>query len=170
MRTRRLVTTAALIALYVVLSLFASVNLGNMRLTFDALPIITGALLFGGAQGAAIGFCGGFLVQMLTYGLTPTTLLWVLPAAARGLFVGSLRGYILRDSRCLLPVIIASALLVTAINTGVMALDSLIYGYYSRAYVFGALIWRVAAGVLTSLLHCAVLPPVLTRLLPVYSK
>ena len=168
MHTRRLVTTAALIALYVVLGLLVSVNLGNMRLTFDALPVIIGALLFGGMRGAAIGFCGAFLVQLLSYGLTPTTILWVLPAAARGLFVGCMREYILRDSRRLLPVIAASALLVTAINTGVMALDSIIYGYYSRAYVFGALIWRVAAGVLTSLVHAAVLPPVLARLLPVY--
>ena len=170
MRTRRLVTTAVLTALYVVLGLFAAVNLGSMRLAFDALPIIIGALLFGGMRGAAIGLCGGFLVQLLTYGLTPTTILWVLPAAARGLFVGCMRGYVLRDGRRLLPVIIASALIVTALNTGVMALDSIIYGYYSRAYVFGALIWRVAAGVLTSLVHAAVLPPVLARLLPVYTE
>ena len=47
MKPKRLVTNAMLIAMYVVLSLVATINLGNMKFTLDSLPIIVGAALFG---------------------------------------------------------------------------------------------------------------------------
>lgn len=46
MKAKRMVTVAMLIAMYVVLSLF-SINLGNMKITLDSLPIIVGAALLG---------------------------------------------------------------------------------------------------------------------------
>ena len=35
-----------------------------------------------------VGAVGGFLNQMLTYGFTVTTLMWIFPNAVRGLLVG----------------------------------------------------------------------------------
>lgn len=87
MKAKRMVTVAMLIAMYVVLSLF-SINLGNMKITLDSLPIIVGAALLGPLDGFLIGFFGSFLNQLLTFGLTPTTILWVIPAAVRGLLIG----------------------------------------------------------------------------------
>ena len=60
MKAKRIVTTAMLIAMYVVLSLF-SINLGNMKITLDSLPIIVGAALLGPLDGFLIGFFGSFL-------------------------------------------------------------------------------------------------------------
>ena len=54
MKAKRIVTAAMLIAMYVVLSLF-SINLGNMKITLDSLPIIVGAALLGAGTGAANG-------------------------------------------------------------------------------------------------------------------
>lgn len=59
MKAKRIVTTAMLIAMYVVLSLF-SINLGNMKITLDSLPIIVGAALLGPLDGFLIGFFVAF--------------------------------------------------------------------------------------------------------------
>ena len=56
---------------------------------------------------------------------------------------------------------ISTALLVTALNTVVMYLDSKIYGYYSFAYVFGAVVPRIFTGVLTAFIFGSILPLIL---------
>jgi len=155
-----------LIALHTVLSLFVSINLGNMKITFDALPIIVGAMLYGPVDGMLIGLLGAFFAQLLSYGLSPTTILWILPAAFRGFFVGFF-AKMLGDrfkGKALLVVIVLSSLLVTALNTGVMAADAIFYGYYSYAYVFGALIFRIISGVITAVLYAVVVPELLKYL------
>ena len=117
------------------------------------------------ALGAATGFVGAFLGQLITYGFSATTLLWVLPAVARGLvfgllfkaFKGSLKPYIL----CIETVI--SALVVTAINSIVMYIDSIVYSYTS--VILGiALVNRIIAAVITSVIFALVLPPILKAL------
>ena len=123
MKIKRMVTNAMLIAMYVVLSLF-SINLGNMKITLDSFPIIVGAALFGPLDGLIIGFLGSFLNQLLFFGFTPTTLLWVAPAAVRGLLIGF---YAKRHQFCMSFrqtqfITISTALLVTLLNTCVMFL------------------------------------------------
>lgn len=160
--TRRLVTLALLVALYVVLSLAGTINLWWIRISVDSLPILLAALLYGPVGGLLVGFLGSFLGQLLSYGLSVTTLLWVLPAAVRGLLVGLYAArHEYRLSRAqLIGALCVTALLVTALNTLVMYLDSVIYGYYSYAYVFGGLVTRAIAGVLTAVVMAFVLPPV----------
>ena len=63
MNTRRLVTDAALVALYVVLSLFVA-NLGYLKLTFESFAVLVAALMFGWADGLAVGALGGFINQI----------------------------------------------------------------------------------------------------------
>lgn len=162
MKTRILVADAMLTAMYVVLSLL-SIPLGNLKITLSGLPILLGALLFGPLSGLLIGLLGSFLEQLLTYGLTATTVLWILPAGARGLMAGLCArhlGYILTGKQ-IVWIAVLSSLLVTALNTAVMYADSVIYGYYSAAYVFGALAVRVALGVATALVFALVLPPLM---------
>lgn len=157
--TRRLVTDAMLVAMYVVLSLL-SINLGNMKITLDSLPIIVGAALFGPIDGLLIGLLGSFMNQLLTYGLTATTLLWIMPAGIRGLLIGwyaKKNGFSMTARQTVL-IVCVSALLVTTLNTGVMYVDSKLYGYYSYAYVFGAMAIRYLAGVLTAVALSAVTP------------
>lgn len=162
MKPRRLVLDAMLVAMYVALSLF-SIPLWNMKITLEALPILVGALLLGPLDGFLIGFLGSFLNQLLTYGLTPTTLLWVLPHALSGLAVGFMGrcGRFRMERLSVAVVSVVSALLVTVLNTFAMYADSKIFGYYSRAYVFGALALRILTGVLTALVFAAILPPLL---------
>ena len=160
MKPKRLVTNAMLIAMYVVLSLVATINLGNMKFTLDSLPILVGAALFGPVDGMLIGLLGSFTNQMLTYGFGPTTILWVIPAAVRGLLVGLFAKHcnFNMSFKQTQFITISSALVVTALNTLMMYIDSKIYGYYSFAYVFGGILPRVIAGVIIAFVFGAILP------------
>ena len=90
--TRRIATDAMLSAMFVCLS-FISINIGNaMKISVDSLPILVAALLLGPLDGLAVGLVGSFLNQLLTYGLSVTTVLWILPAGLRGLVVLILGG------------------------------------------------------------------------------
>ena len=163
--TRRLAVDAMLAAMFVCLSL-VSISLPNMKITLDSLPVLVAAFLLGPLDALAVGLIGSFFNQLLTYGLTPTTVLWILPAGLRGLLVGL---YVKRHSFELTQkqtvfIVVLSALAVTALNTLIMAVDSLIYGYYSAAYVFGALIFRIIAGVLTAVVFSLILPQLIKQL------
>lgn len=165
MKTKKLVLSALFIALHVVLC-FLNLNLGNMVITFSGLPCVIGGLLFGPFFGFEVGLIGSFLNQLLTYGLTPTTILWILPAGIKGLMVGF---YAKRKDFRLAPkemifILILSAFVVTTMNTAVMYIDSKIYGYYSFAYVFGAILPRYITGIITSIIYTFVAPVLVKHL------
>lgn len=162
-RTKRIVTDGILIALYTVLSLVGALNLGNMRITFEALPVLIAGLLLGPADGFTVGFLGSLIQQLVSYGLTPTTLLWIAPHAISGLIIGLLAKKMKNElnTKNIAIIAIISALTVTAINTLAMYVDSKMYGYYSFAYVFGSLLLRIAAGIITAIAFSFILPPVL---------
>ena len=173
-KTKRLVLDALLIALFFVLS-SAAVTIGGIKLTFASLPGILAAMLFGPIDGFVVGFLGAFLEQMLHFGFTPTTLLWILPPAIRGLLVGL--GTLAFKKQMSLETILSARRpwvyyavnLVTAVvvslgNTMVYYLDSIIYHYYSYALIFGVLGMRILTGLLSTLLMSTVALPVLAAL------
>lgn len=172
MKPKRLVINSMLIAMYTVLSLVATINLGNMKFTLDSLPIIVGAAFFGPIDGMLIGLLGSFLNQMITYGFSATTLLWIIPAGFRGLMIGLYAKHHNFDMSMKQTqfITISSALCVTAINTLVMYIDSKIYGYYSFAYIFGGIIPRIIAGVIIAIIFGALLPHLLEPLKRIYGK
>ena len=159
---RHLAFDAMLAAMYLALS-FASIRLAGQKISISGLPVLMGALLFGPLHGFLIGLVGAFLEQLLSYGLAATTLLWCLPVAIRGLLVGCYakwRKFDLGQIE-LIVVIALTALILTALNTAVMYIDAVIYGYYSYAYVFGALVSRIVVGVITGVVFALVLPPLM---------
>lgn len=169
---RKLTFDAVLAAMYFALS-FVSVRVGgNMKISVAGLPILVGALLYGPLDGFLIGLVGAFLEQLISpYGLTPTTLLWIMPAALRGAMAGGWakhRGFDLKGWETAL-VIFVTALALTAMNTAAMYIDSKLLGYYSYAYVFGALAARLVSGLITSVIFSLIIPPLL-RLIRKNSK
>ncbi len=149
---------------YIAVSLSAPFG-GTMKLSVSGIVIIIAAIMYGPLWGGAVGFVGAFLGQIITYGFTATTLLWVLPAVVRGIVFGllfilfkrSLKTYIL----CIETVI--SALLVTAVNTLVMYIDAKIYRY--PVALFGiALANRIIAAVITSIIFAVLLPLIIKGL------
>lgn len=154
-KIKRLVIDAMLVGIFVVLSLYASVDVWVMKFTFNGIAIILAALLFGLKDACAVAILGAFLEQLLTYGLSVTTPLWILPALFRALFVGGYAQFVKfrYQPLVMIAVVICSSVLVTVVNTGVMWADSVIMGYYSFAYVFGKILPRFGAGIITAILY-----------------
>ena len=145
MNTKRLVTVAVLIALYTVLSLF-SASLGLIKLTFESFPVLVAGV-------------GGFLNQMLTYGFTVTTLMWIFPNALRGLLVGLYArkyNYELSMKRTA-GIVLATSLLVTALNTVALYVDSQIF-HYPISLTVGAIALRFLSSVVMAAIYTLVTP------------
>ena len=155
-KTRRMCYAALLAAMYVPLSLYVAVQVGNVRISFGSLPVVLAAMLFGPLEGIVVAVLGEFMVQLLTFGLMPTTVIWILPPAIRAVVVGlaavQLRktGVPLerRPALCYI-VCIAGAVLTTTGNTLGMWLDSLVYHTSFSAALFIAPA-RYVSGVVTA--------------------
>lgn len=171
---KRMAMVAMLTAVYVALSTLAIV-VGGMKLTFEHLPVIICAVIFGPVDGMLVGGLGEFINQMMTYGLTPTTLLWMAPALVRGLSMGlgaklldrHLGRSALLNQRfpvALLIYSVVTGLVCAGINTFTLYVDSRMFGYYSYALVFGALWFRILAAVITSVAMVMAAKPVVNAL------
>ncbi len=120
MNIKRITYDALLSAMCVALGFFSiSLMNDNMKITFENLPILIGALLFGPIDGALIGGIGIFLSQLLKYGIDVTTPLWIFPYVVAGWFVGFIAK---RNNYNMKPialgiVLLISHLLVTGLNT-----------------------------------------------------
>jgi len=131
----KICTLALLTAMMVLLSLTLSIRTPTFKLSFGSLPVVLGAMIFGPIEGAIVAIFGEFLVQLLTYGLVPTTIIWIIPPAIRALVVGTMVLYLRRNGSAPLesrPVLcyatcIIGAILTTTGNTFGMWLDSLFY-------------------------------------------
>ncbi|MBQ3102788.1 MAG: ECF transporter S component [Oscillospiraceae bacterium] len=172
--TRKLVISAMLAAMYVALC-FAKIRIGTLQITVSSLPVIMGGLLFGPLWGFAVGFIGSFFEQLLTYGVDFTTILWLVPIGVRGLMVGAYakakKTELDRKQLCF--ILILSSLVVTTLNTASIYLHSVIWDYYTFAYVFGSIVSRYLAGVLTAVVLVIVVPELMrllrkSRILPRY--
>ena len=155
MNTKRLVTVAVLIALYTVLSLFSA----NLGLTFESFPVLVASLMFGWVDGLLVGAVGGLLNQMLTYGFTVTTLMWILPNAVRGLLVGlyaKKHGLDLTMKQTA-GIVLATSLLVTALNTVALYIDSQIF-HYPISLTVGAIALRFLSSVVMAAVYTLVTP------------
>ncbi len=173
---KRLVLGGLLTALYLVLAAFLKIPLGGLKVTIEALPVIISAVLFGPVDAAVVGFLGEFMNQMLEYGFTPTTLLWILPSVVRGLMVGlcllpmKKQGSLLSGRPKIVHLVIffavnaVAAIVVSGLNTFTLYVDSKMFGYYSYALVFGSFVMRIILGVVTSVAMCVMTLPIVAAL------
>ena len=173
--TRRIVLDAVLIALFFVLS-SASIRIGNtFKITFDSLACILGAMLFGPIDAFLVGFLGEFLAQMLSYGFTATTMLWVLGPAVRGLLIGL--GVLLFKNQMSLETIVSAkkpyvyaavnivaSAVTSCLNTLALYVDSKMFGYYEYHMVYGVLFTRIITGIVSSLIMAIIVIPILVAL------
>lgn len=139
---------------------------GSLKISLSGLPVIITAIFAGPIWGAAAGLIGAFIGQLITYGLSATTLLWVLPAVVRGLLFGILFIAFKKrtEPKFLILETCISSLVVTAINTAVMLIDQKIYGYGSLATTLATVPTRVIAGLVTAVLFSLMLPTIIDSL------
>lgn len=157
-KTKSMAIIGVMAALYFILASYVSLKLGNLRITFASVTTILTATLLGPIEGMTVAAIGESLNQTLSYGFTPTTILWILPPMFRAGIVGLFAKMLTKndkkpeDHKLLYPIcLIIAAILTTTINTFVIWADSKIMGYYSYAYVFGATVQRFITGIVTAI-------------------
>ena len=160
---RRIAINAILIAMYVLLG-FIKIPIGNiLRVNMAPFAVVVCAVIFSPIDGLVVGFLGEFLSQVLgPYGLTPTTALWAMPEAIRGLLIGlvmllfakkHLTATNLLRSKAVflyLAACILSGIIASLANTFALYVDSKMFGYYSYHMVFGVLLVRLGLATVTS--------------------
>lgn len=166
--TRRIAIDGMLSALCFVLAAYCSIEVSNsIKFTLDAFPIIMAAFMFGPIDGMIVGGVGTFLYQIVNYGLSYTTLMWIFPALVRGVFLGvyaKIKNFDLKRTEMLIVVIISS-LLVTALNTLIIYLDGKIWGYATA--VITMLPYRIISSIVIAVIYGLLVPEVVLRLRPI---
>ena len=158
-KTKQMVINAMLAAMCAVLG-YVALDMTTIKVTFESLPVFLGALLFGPVAGMLIGGVGTFIYQLLRYGVSATTLLWILPYVVAGGVCGlaAKKNSFSLDRKKVILLTVACELIITVMNTGVMYVDSKMYGYYFPGYITGSLLIRLVICVVKAVAFGAVLP------------
>ena len=161
---------AVMIALHIVLELLA-IRIGNdYKITFAGLPFVVIAVFYGPLAGFATGLVGTFLSQLLTFGITVTTPLWILPGAVHGLTMGLLHLAFKRKMQ-LKPIgicIFISGFITTLFNLAATYFDSRIFHYYWDGYLLSLIPIRLLNWGITSVIYCAVIMLILKAVGKIY--
>ena len=169
--TRQLALDAMLAAMCAVLG-YLAVDTGPIKVTFESLPILLGALMFGPIDGLLIGAIGTGIYQLLRYGVSATTLLWMLPYAICGLLIGwyaKKKCFNLNLKQTVIAVAL-NELLITLLNTGVIYLDSKIYGYWFPGYISASLVIRFVISIVKAIVFAVVLYNLIPQIKKVIRK
>lgn len=162
----RLVLDAMLIALYVVLSFFASVRIPPLiKISWASLPLLIAALLFYPVDAIAVALCGTFLEQLLSYGITATTPIWMAPPLFHALFVALLAPLCRKGNRRVRQAVLValSEFFLTFTNTAALYLDAAIVGY-SLGAITVVLPTRLLNGGIRAVLSAVLVPILLVPL------
>lgn len=165
-RTQQLVTDALLAAMCVVLG-FMSIRIGNiMKVSLEDFPVILAALMYGPSDGIIVAAIGIFLYQLLSFGITATTALWVLPFVV----VGGLAGLYAKkfnfnnDRKQILIIFLICEVLICILNTGAIYVDSKMFGYYYPTIITGMIAIRMATAIGKGVILGIISPPILKAL------
>ena len=165
-RTQQLATDALLAAMCVVLG-FMSIRIGNiMKISLEDFPVILAALMYGPADGMIVAAVGIFLYQLLSYGITATTALWILPFVV----VGGLTGLYAKkfnfnnESKQILGVFLICEILICILNTGAIYADAKIFGYYYPTIITGMIAIRMVTAIGKGIVLGLISPPLLKTL------
>ena len=136
MKTKRIAYVGILAAMCAVLG-YLAIDIQIIKFTLESFPVIFAAYVFGPGNGMLVGLIGTTIYQLLKYGVSATTLLWILPYVICGLLVGLYCKA--KDFKCTkgqsVFLAIAGELIIMILNTPVMYLDSKMYGYYFEGYI-----------------------------------
>ena len=158
---KKIVQIALLTALFVLFGKFVTLDFGNLKITLKNLPLYVGAISLGTLPGALIGALGELTVQLTgPYGFTATTLFWILPHTIVGAICGFAfeKEYIKLNGEIKYWVfIICLQILLTILNTIVMVVDSLIFGYYNPITIISTFVTRIMLALLVGFVYCVVI-------------
>ena len=137
---RKMIYTAMLAAVVVVLQMFVSIPLGMFTITLTLVPVMLGAILFGSYSGAILGSVFGIVVaiQVITGAAGPastamllqapviTVVLCILKGALAGWVSGLVYNAVIKAEKKKLAVIL-SAIACPIVNTGVFCIGLTVF-------------------------------------------
>lgn len=162
MSAKRIAFDGLLCAAYFALS-FLIVPAGSLQIRLTSIALVVCAALFGPVDAILVGLIGEGLYQVLLFGVTVTTPLWLLPPVLHGLWLGLL----LRPETKLPRFYVAcfvGGLLNSAANTLALYVDSRVFGYYQFHAVFGVALLRFGLGLATAAVVATAAYPVVRAL------
>lgn len=166
LKTYQLTIDALLAAMCAVLGGLLMIDLQVVKITLESYPVFLAAMMYGPLDGALVGGIGTLIYQLLAYGVTPTTPLWILPYVIAGAVTGwyAQKHSFNNTPKQIRVSIILMELLILVLNTGVIFVDAKLYGYYSFTYVFGAVGTRALIAVIKSVIFGIFTPNLLKKL------
>lgn len=166
LKTYQITIDALLAAMCAVLGGLLMIDLQVVKITLESYPVFLAAMMYGPLDGALVGGLGTLIYQLLAYGITPTTPLWILPYVVAGAVTGAYaRKHDFNNTPGQIRIsILLMESLILILNTGVILIDSKLYGYYSFSYVFGAIGTRLLIVIGKSVLFSVFTPELLKKL------
>jgi len=167
--TRNMCLIALLSALSIVLDII-SIRNDFTKITLYALPLILASLLFHPFIGVCAGLVTGFISQVICYGITPTTILWMIPYILWGAIPGILANKlnVVNKEHLYFPILV-SAFLITCINSIILYLDGAIMGY-TVSYTLTLIIVRFLLSFISSIAYYFIIFIVFDRLKKIIGK
>ena len=163
--TVQLTIDAMMAAMCAVLGYFA-LDLFNFKLSFESLPVLVAALLFGPIDGAAVGLVGTFLYQLLRYGVEMSTPLWVIPYGIIGFICGLYaKKYRYYNTHAQIRFIVAlMEFLIFVLNTVALYFYAGMIGRTGFEFVISGIIQRSIVMVAKAVGFALLMPTLLTAL------
>ena len=161
----RLSIDSMMAALYFVLA-YLAIRIGNITITPASVTIVIVSLLYSPLDALSVALVGELLNQMVRYGASPTTALWLMPVLLRASII-SLTAHFCRKKGTYLEnhligyfiTLMIAALFTTAANTGIIYLDAWLLKYPVEYKRFET-IFRFISGMVTSVLVAILAIPV----------
>lgn len=149
-----------------------SIKTGPLTISFASLPIYVAAFYLGAPEAIIVALLGGAADQIISYGISATMLLWLIPGIIRAITAFLLSYWynklykkpIEADYNITLITCIISSLICTFATTAVMAIDTLLFNYFSWTYILSSLGMRLCSSVLVAILCGMVVSPIVNIL------
>ncbi len=163
--TGRIAIDGMLAAVYFALTIL-TINTGSFKITFASLAFVIAALLFGPLDAMAVAFVGEFLYQLIIFGLTPTTPIWLVPPVLHALRLGVFavlmgtkeKPLVTRPVACVIACM-DCGFFNAIFNTAALYADSKIFGYYNFNLIFVMGLYRILIAMLTAAVISALVIP-----------
>lgn len=167
--SRRLILDAVLVALYVVFAMLLSFKTPWFEVSLSSVPILLSAYIFGLKDALVIALFGSFIEQMLSFGLTLTTPLWILPFVIQALFAALCFKLAKKRAVGFVLAVVFSELVLTVLNTAALYADGYIMHYAVKALHLIAPV-RLINGAVRAVISCIILPLIAPPLLKITER
>lgn len=160
------ITTDAMLAAMCAILGYLAIDLFSFKLTFESLPVIIAALLFGPVDGSLVGLIGTFLYQLLRYGLDASTPLWVIPYGIIGLVCGlyAKKWSYYNSDKQLRLIVGGMEMLIFGLNTIALYIYGGMIGKVASEFVLSAIIPRFVVAAVKAVGFAFLMPPLLRSL------